>query len=195
MARINLLPWRVEQRKQRQIQFFIAMGVAVVITGILLGGVHFWMEALVKNQQQRNNYLNQQIAELDRQIRKISDLEKTINNLKKRIDIIQTLQTARPEVVHLFDELVSTLPNGVYLTHMTQKGNVISLKGVAQSNARVSTYMWKLDASDWLSDPDLHIIKTTHKRTGRDSRFTLNITQSRKTTGDQPAGEKKGGKK
>lgn len=180
MASINLLPWRLELRKQKQIQFLISLAVAVVITLVLVGVAHFWMDGVINNQKKRNAYLQGQILILNRQIQKISKLEKTIERLKKRIDIIQTLQTARPEVVHLFDEIVKTLPNGVYLKQLVQRGNKIVLRGVAQSNARVSTYMWKLEGSKWLANPDLDIIQTRQSRGIRSSNFVLRVLQARK---------------
>ena len=189
MATINLLPWRLELRKQRQTQFLLSLAVAVVVTLVLIGVAHFWMDGVINNQKKRNAYLQGQIAVLNRQIQKISKLENTINRLKKRIDIIQTLQTARPEVVHLFDEIVKTLPNGVYLKQLIQKGNRIVLHGVAQSNARVSTYMWKLEGSDWLANPDLDIIQTKQARGIRSSNFVLRVMQARK----QAKTNKKGG--
>ncbi len=194
MASINLLPWRAELRKQKQIQFLISLLAAVVITVVLIGVVHFWMEGVISNQKKRNAYLQGQIIILNRQIREISKLEKTIARLKKRIDIIQKLQTARPEVVHLFDELVKTLPEGVYLTSLTQRGKQIVLQGVAQSNARVSTYMWKLESSPWLANPDLDIIRTREKRGIRSSHFTLRVTQSRKKKNDDKKAKAGAGK-
>ncbi len=180
MARINLLPWREELRAEKQKNFLTILGTAVACTGIIMAGVHVYFVDRIDYQSRRNTYLTGEIRHLDNKIKEINELESTKRNLQARLDIIQQLQSSRPEIVHLFDELVQTIPDGVYLTKVSQKGGTISLVGVAQSNARVSSYMWGLDKSEWLTSPKLSVIKTTEKEGQRNSNFTLNVTQASK---------------
>lgn len=180
MARINLLPWREELRKEQQQVFVTILGAAVVFTGLIMAGVHLYYVDRIDYQGSRNNYLNSELKLLDNKIKEINELEATKGNLQARLDIIQRLQSSRPEIVHLFDELVRTIPDGVYLKKVTQRGDIISLVGVAQSNARISSYMWGLDKSDWLTNPKLSVIKTAEKGGQRNSNFTLNVNQSSK---------------
>lgn len=187
MAHINLLPWREEQRKQRQQQFFLMLAGAVVLVGAAMGGVHFFVEDRISYQQARNSFLEGEIRRLDRQIEEINELEKTKKRLLARIRIIQTLQASRPEIVHLFDELVRTLPEGVYLTEVNQKGASVNMRGIAQSNARVSSYMWNIENSEWIANPNLEVIETGTQSGSRVSRFVLQAAQSRKQQTDKEA--------
>ncbi|MEJ2346870.1 MAG: PilN domain-containing protein [Gammaproteobacteria bacterium] len=191
MARINLLPWREELRKQRRQQFIVVLGLAVVLAGVAMAGVHFFVDGQIQFQRERNAYLDGQIHQLDQQIKEIRSLEATRKRLEARINIIQQLQASRPEFVHLFDELVKTLPDGVYLTKMEEKGSGITLNGIAQSNARVSNYMWNLEKSGWLADPDLRVIKTVDKDGARVSEFVLHVVQSHKKEKGKVAENKK----
>jgi type IV pilus assembly protein PilN len=177
MARINLLPWREERRKQRQQDFFVMLGLSVALAGAVMGAVHFFVDSAIEFQRERNSFLNREIAQLDKQIKEINTLEAMKKRLLARIDIIQQLQSSRPEVVHLVDELARTLPDGVYLTNVVQENKNITLKGMAQSNARVSTYMWNLDKSDWLDNPNLDVIHTSQKAGARTSEFVLRAAQ------------------
>lgn len=179
MARINLLPWREELRRQRQQQFLSFLGVAVLVAGAAMVGVHFFVESVIEHQNSRNAYLQAEITKLDAQIKEIEALDRTKTRLLARMEIIQELQTSRPEIVHLFDELARTLPDGVFLTQVDQQGGKVELKGTAQSNARVSTYMWNLEKSQWLADPDLRVIETSPERGVRTSKFVLNALQAR----------------
>lgn len=188
MARINLLPWRDELRKERQNNFVIVLVVVLGITGLAMGGVHAYYADRIDYQNMRNAYLNKEIKKLDTQIKKIKTFEKEKKKLQAHLDIIQRLQSSRSEIVHLFDELVRTLPEGVYLKSLSQKGNKLSLKGVAQSNARVSSYMWNIEKSNWISNPKLSVISTSKKGRNRVSNFTLTATQKHKKAA---AGNKK----
>jgi type IV pilus assembly protein PilN len=136
------------------------------------------MSAITENQQSRNSYLETEIAVLDKRIKEIKDLEREKARLLARMDIIQQLQGSRPQVVHVFDELVTTLPDGVYLTKIENKGPAITLDGFAQSNARVSSYMRKVDNADWLTDPRLDVIETKDQKGQRISKFALNVRQT-----------------
>ena len=177
MPRINLLPWREQRRRQRQREFFIILAGALLIS---LGGVVQWYlhyESLIKHQQQRNRFLQQQITAVDRQIKEIRDIEKTRRQLVARMDVIQNLQTSRPQIVHLFDELVSTLPEGVYLTSLRQNGAAITISGRSQSNARVSSYMRNIESSDWLADPKLTVVENRERNEIGLNEFNLSAKQ------------------
>lgn len=180
MPHINLLPWREELRKQRQKEFGIMAGIGVVVAAAIVFAMHMQVQAWIDYQKSRNKLLDKEIAKLEERIQEIESLEKEKQNLIDRMRIVEQLQTSRPEVVHLFDELVMALPEGVYFESLVQKGNVITLKGKAQSNARVSSLMRNLDKSKWLERPDLKLIKTGGK--GQDqqiklSNFELTIRQ------------------
>lgn len=178
MARINLLPWREELRKERQKQFQTMAILAAFLMLAIIVLVHIRMSAITENQQSRNTYLEKEIAILDKRIKEIKDLEKEKARLLARMDIIQELQGSRPQVVHVFDELVTTLPDGVYLTNIKNTGTDITLDGFAQSNARVSSYMRKVDSAGWLADPRLNVIETKDQKGQRISKFVLNVRQT-----------------
>ena len=159
MARINLLPWRTERRKLREREFYmllLASAIAGVVVLFLLIG---WMGARIDNQQERNTYLQTEIKSLDAQIKEIDELDKTKSQLLTRKQIIEQLQSNRSQMVHLFDEMVKTIPDGVRLTTMKQAGDVLTLEGVAESNARVASYMRNIDNSPWMGRTDLRKIE------------------------------------
>ncbi len=137
MARINLLPWREERRKQQQIEFFVILGIAAAVTLLIWGGIHMHYSARIDYQNSRNQFLETQIARLDKKIQEIEELEKEKERLLARMRAIEQLQTNRPLIVRLFDELVNSLPDGVSVTKVEQSGKQITINGVAQSNARV----------------------------------------------------------
>lgn len=159
LARINLLPWREAARKRRQTEFGILTVSSLLLALLVAGLVHFYIEERISFQAKRNDFLQREIAQLDRKIQEILELEKTKANLIARMNVIQQLQESRPEIVHMFDELVSTLPEGMYLTELTQTGRDLKLVGRAQSNARVSAYMRHIDSSEWLGKADLKKIE------------------------------------
>jgi type IV pilus assembly protein PilN len=166
MPRINLLPWREERRKQRQRQFNIIAG-AVGGVGLLTVGALYLLHAhWIEDQNERNAYLSDQIKLMDDRIAQIKDLQETKQRLLARMQIIQHLQESRPVEVHLFDQLVRTLPPGVYLTAMNQKSDGLSISGVAESSARVSAYLRNLDASPWLGDPNLVVVQKDAQKSG-----------------------------
>ena len=158
MARLNLLPWREAQRKERNQQFGVMMGAVAFAALAVMGAVHLYFEALIGHQKARNDFLTQEISVLDQRIKEIQDIETKKQSLLARMNIIQELQSRRPVVVHLFDELVKTIPEGVVLDSLVQKGDDITIKGIAQSNERISTYMRALDKSEWLGVPKLTVI-------------------------------------
>jgi len=188
MAHINLLPWREELRKQKQREFGIIAGGSVVLAGLIVLLAHFHVDGLISNQNQRNAYLTSEIAILDKRIGRIKELEAMKQNLLARMNVIQALQGSRPESVHLLDELVRTLPEGVHLKKFVQKNKALTMTGMAESNARVSDYMRKIDGSEWLTGPRLNVIKTTDKGRRRIANFTLRGKQkTRKQLDDEVA--------
>lgn len=177
MPRINLLPWREELRQKRKKDFMLAMLGALLFGGLVVFVSKLTVQGWISNQQTRNEILRAEIAILDQQIAEISGLETQKNRLLARMEIIDQLQRSRPEVVHLFDELVETLPEGVHLTEVRQSGTRIEIKGEAQSSTRVSAFMRNIDGSDWLRDPALDVVETRDAGPGRNSRFTLAAQQ------------------
>jgi len=177
MAKINLLPWRDELRKELQKQFYTTVCAFVVLTLCAWGAIHFINTQRIEYQQTRNQFLNEQITHLDKKIKEIERLEKEKQRLKARIDAIEQLQGNRPLIVRLFDELVTSLPEGVSIVTVKQAGKAITISGVAQSNARVSSFMRKLEGSDWLSDPQLDVIQAKDEQGQRLSNFTMRFNQ------------------
>ncbi len=178
MTRINLLPWRERQRKELQRQFASIAAGAIVLMVALILYIHLHMASLIDGQGSRNEFLNKEIALVEEKIKEIKSLEDEKQNLLTRMDVIQQLQTRRPEIVHLFDEFVRNVPEGVYLTGVTQSNTTVEITGVAQSNATVSTFMRNLDESEWLADPKLEVIEANLKDRIRTSTFTLHVNQT-----------------
>jgi type IV pilus assembly protein PilN len=175
MPRINLLPWREAERKQRRQEFIAGVAGALLLAGLIALGVRWQMGSAVDAQNERNQYLKAEIADLDKQIAEILDLEQKKKRLESRIQVIEQLERSRPEIVHIFDQLVRTLPDGVYLTGIKQTDRKLTIKGVAQSSTRVASYMRNLDASEWLKDPALDILEAKGSDGG--SEFTLTALQ------------------
>lgn len=177
MRRINLLPWREQQRKDRQKAFIVGLGVATAAAVLATSAAYVWMGSMIEAQYQRNALLRTEISTLDAQITEIDNLEAQKQKFIARMEIIDRLQRSRPEVVHVFDTLVRTLPDGTYLTSVQQADGRIKLVGVAQSSTRVSTFMRNVDASEWLRNPELEIVEN---KSGNafGSEFTLTVQQS-----------------
>lgn len=177
MAKINLLPWRAELRRRRQRDFLTALGAVAVLSIGVWFGIRGYIGQLTEHQNARNAYLQQQIAAMDRQIKEIADLEKDKERLLARMRAIEMLQASRPVVVRLFDEIVDTMPEGVFLTELSQKERVITVKGTARSNARVSNLMRNIEASGWVTNPKLQIIENKTIEGERVATFTLTFEQ------------------
>ncbi len=160
MARINLLPWRAERRKQRQKEFGIMLGLAALAGVVLWFLVNGYYNAQIEGQQARNAYLDRQIAQVEEKISEIDELDRQRARLLSRKAVIEQLQASRSQMVHLFDSLVRTIPDGLMLTSLKQEGERLTLEGRAQSNARVSTYMRNLEGSGWMTRPQLSIIES-----------------------------------
>lgn len=178
MTRINLLPWRERQRKELQREFASIAAGAVILMGAIIVYVHLHMASLIEGQSNRNAYLENEIALVEAKIKEIESLEDEKQHLLTRMDVIQQLQTRRPEIVHLFDEFVRHVPEGVYLTAIDQSGASIEISGVAQSNATISSFMRSLDESDWLANPKLEVIEANLKDRVRTSTFKLHVDQT-----------------
>jgi len=190
MPRINLLPWREGQRKERKLAFLVALGVAVLAAVVTTFAAYLMFDSMIAGQQRRNQMLRGQIKQLDKQIEEINSLETEKQRFIARMDVIEKLQRSRPEVVHLFDELVKAMPDGTYLTSVKQDGVKLKLEGVAQSSTRVSTLMRNIAASQWLRNPELEVVETTKDNIG--SRFVLDAQQvSAVTEEDTSAGPKR----
>ena len=188
MAGINLLPWREAARKKSQQQFVmtivgaVALGAAVIISG------YTYMEGRISYQKDRNAYIEAETKKLDIVIADIKMLDANRKALLDRIGVIEELQSTRPGIVHLFDEMVNALPKGLFLTQLKQEENKIKLEGKAESSARVSSYMNRLNASPWLSSSDLNTIKVDSKDTSNRLRyFSLTVTQLLTSGSDKEA--------
>jgi len=188
MAHINLLPWREELRKQKQKEFITTTAVSAVLAALLVFAAHLYVNGKIEYQTQRNNFLQAEIDILNKRIGRIKELEEMKQGLLARMNVIQDLQSSRPESVHMMDELVRSLPDGVFINTFTQQNRSLTLQGVAQSNARVSDYMRNIDSSEWFSDPRLDQIRTTEKNRRRIANFTLRGSQRARDKSTDEAG-------
>jgi type IV pilus assembly protein PilN len=195
MTKINLLDWRSARRQKRKQQFTVMIGGTLLASLLVVAVAYFAMDQAISHQQERNTILQKEIAALDKQIKEIQDLQKTRSNLLARMRVIEQLQQSRSATVHFFDEIINTLPDGVYLTAIKQTGNDVTLDGVAESNGRISTYMKNLDASPWFKDPKLVEIRTSDKERLRTSQFELKVTNLTKATDNSPGAAKPGATK
>jgi type IV pilus assembly protein PilN len=170
MPRINLLPHREQERKRRRREFGGFAAAALIAGAVVAGGTKLVYTTWIAEQNDKNNLLKKEIVKLDAEIADIQDLENRKQRLVARMEIIDKLQRKRPEIVHQFDELVRTVPDGVYLTSIKESGKKLEIKGVAQSSTRVSTFMKNIDQSEWLRNPELEVVQTNK---GPGSSFTL----------------------
>jgi len=191
MPRINLLPWREDERKERKLAFTVALGVSGVAAGVVIFAIYLMYGTMIDAQEHRNEQLRVEIKKLDKQIEEINDLESSKQKFIARMDIIEKLQRSRPEIVHVFDEIVRTLPDGVYLTGVKQTDKRFRFEGMAQSSTRVSSFMRNIDGSEWLRNPELEVVQTT-KDKGPGSNFTLYADQVSTVAQDEGAGKGKG---
>ena len=196
MPRINLLPWREGQRKERKLAFAVAMGVAAVAACVTAFFAYLMMGSMIQAQVRRNDQLRTEIKAVDKQIEEINNLENAKQKFIARMKIIEQLQRSRPEIVHVFDEIVRTLPDGVYLTSVKQNAAKLKFEGVAQSSTRVSSFMRNIDGSDWLKNPELEVVQTAKANPG--SSFTLTADEVSNAANPDDAGSggkaRKGGK-
>src|SRR3984893_2143969 len=190
MPRINLLPWREHERKERKVAFTVALGVSALAAGVVTFAIYLMFGTMIDAQERRNQQLRGEIKKLDKQIEEINDLESSKQKFIARMEIIEKLQRSRPEIVHVFDEIVRQLPDGVYLTGVKQTEKKFKFEGVAQSSTRVSSFMRNLDGSEWLRNPELEVVKTT-KDKGPGSSFTLTADQVTTAAPGDSAGKSK----
>lgn len=177
MTRINLLPWR-EMRRREQDRKLLSISIgAWLLMGLAVLQGHLFMSAKIEHQDNRNTYLQEEIAKVEKAIDEINAIRKRKADLIARMDVIQQLQRDRTQIVHVFDDLVRKLPKGVYLTGLQKKGTGMTLTGFAQSNARISSLMRSLDSSEWFANPNLAVINVTRSGGGPVSKFTLRVTQ------------------
>jgi type IV pilus assembly protein PilN len=186
MPRINLLPWREEQRKERKLGFLVAIGGGTLAAGVAAFGVYLMFGSMIDSQDSRNEMLRVEIKQLDKQIEEINNLESAKQKFIARMEIIEKLQRSRPEIVHLFDEIVRQLPEGVYLTGVKQQEKRLKFEGVAQSSTRVSAFMHNLDGSEWLKNPELEVVETKTGQVGGMS-FTMYADQVSTVNDDDAA--------
>lgn len=187
MTKINLLDWRAQRRELRKQRFIAMMGAGLLTAAAIFGAGFLMMSNAISLQNARNDYLKQQISEVDLKIKEIQELEKVKDNLLARMRVIEELQASRSATVHFFDDLVNTLPEGVTLTSIKQSGAAVTIEGAAESNGRVSTYMKNLEASPWFDDPKLVVIKTSESSSLRRSDFTLRVKNLTAQTANKAA--------
>ena len=177
MANINLLPWREELREERKQEFLVGLGITVAIAAVILFGADRFVRNEISNQNRLNTYLEEQIASLDREIAEIRELQRQKTELTERMSVIQDLQGRRPVIVRLFDELVRTLPDGVYYNQISRAGDTISFIGNAESNNRVSALLRSLDDSAWFQNPQLRQISAAGADgAGNSFQLTVDVT-------------------
>ncbi|MGH8707625.1 MAG: PilN domain-containing protein [Burkholderiales bacterium] len=196
-VRINLLPHRAERRQRARQHFAVLAGLTAALGAVVVGAGYLYIAGLISTQDQRNAFLRSEIAKLDKEIAEIKKLKDEIAALLARKQIIETLQADRAQTVHLLDQLVRQMPEGVYLRQLRQKGLAVSVQGYAQSNARVSTLMRNIESSPWLSSPQLLEIKAAKVGNKRLSEFNMNLQLKRVQLKEAPkdaakAPEKKG---
>jgi len=189
MTQINLLPWREELRQEQKKQFAMMAAMTCILAAAIVGLIHFQMQSKIDYQLSRNSFLSSEIAKVDEEIKEISDLQKVRRSLIERMEVIQDLQGSRPSIVHLFTEIVSTVPNGVYLESLEQNADNLLINGEAESNARVSTYMRNLSDSEWLKDPNLTVIEIEDITVNRISTFTLTVKQTSPNASEEEDGD------
>jgi type IV pilus assembly protein PilN len=177
------LPWRDQQRKERKLAFFVALGGAAIGALVVAFACYLMFQSMISSQEARNDRLRVEIKTVDRQIEQINDLESQKQRFIARMQVIEKLQRSRSEVVHLFDEVTKTMPDGTYLTAFTQDGKKLKFEGVAQSSTRVSTFMRSISASQWMKDPELEVVESKPGNTIGNS-FVLDASQI-VTSGDE----------
>jgi type IV pilus assembly protein PilN len=191
MARINLLNWREEKRKQIEQQFYTMLAGAAIIGAGVVFAVQLQLGAMIDYQSSRNNYLKTEIKKVEKAIAEIRALEKKKADLLARMNVIQELQGNRSDSVHMLDELVKVLPEGVHLTKFSQKKKSLTFNGVAQSNARVSAYMRNIERAEWLKSPNLKVIQSK-KKGGSDGYSQFTLTSKQASPSDKKKKDKKG---
>jgi type IV pilus assembly protein PilN len=189
MANINLLPWREERRQERQKEFLTLLGLVLVAGALLVFAADRAVNAAIEKQQGRNAYIQQHISELDKQVKEIRELENKKKALLSRMNVIQGLQGRRPVIVRVFDEMVRTVPDGVFYRSLSKSGDMVSVSGTAESNNRISSLMRNVDASEWFKGPNLKGVKANDSFGDQASDFELSFRES------SPESDNKGAEK
>lgn len=176
MAKINLLPWREQRRERLRQEFFVVLGaVAGLALAVVIAG-HLFIGGEIDNQNARNDYLKKEIAVLDKKVKEIKDLQTRRAQLIDRMKVIQDLQGTRPVIVRIFDEIVRTLPDGVYFRSLRRQAGAITIQGTAESNNRVSSLMRKLDESEWFANPNLKSVRANPSFGEQANDFDLTVS-------------------
>ncbi len=175
MAQINLLPWREERRQDLKKAFLATVALVLALAAGLVLLADRVVNTQIENQTARNEYLVENITELDKEVAEIRDLQKRRNQLLDRMKVIQELQGNRPIIVRVLDQLVRTVPDGVFYTSLTTKEKTISIAGIAESNNRVSSLMRRLDSSDWLAAPTLDKVEAAPEYGSQATTFILSV--------------------
>jgi type IV pilus assembly protein PilN len=178
MAHINLLPWREALRKQKKQEFFVTIGLFVGLMATVVVAVHLYMASLIDNQIARNDRLKHEIVQIDKKIEEIQNLERQKEQLIARMQVIEALQSNRPAIVRLFDELAKIIPEGLYIDTLEQKSGLLTIKGQAQSNARISAFMRALEESEWFKQPTLDVIESKNADSRNSRAFTMRVSQA-----------------
>lgn len=186
-TRINLLPWREERRKQLQQEFFAMLGLAALLGAAVIFGLYHLKQSQIQEQRLRNTLVEKNVAELEEDIKEIKRLEERREELVERMKVIQDLQGNRPSIVYVFDQLVRTIPDGVYYTAISRNGAMFEIEGVAESNNRISRLMRNLDESVWFQNPSLQNV-TAVQQGGQENEFTLTVRQGTPRDEDEEEG-------
>jgi len=187
MAQINLLPWREERRLELKKEFLVTVALVIALAAGLVLFADRLVNGQIDNQNARNQYLTENIKELDKKVEEIRNLQKRRNQLLDRMRVIQELQGNRPIIVRVLDQLVRTVPDGVFYTNLNTKNKTISISGIAESNNRVSSLMRRLDGSDWLTGPNLDKVKAAPQYGDQATTFNLTVKVQAPATGDEAA--------
>lgn len=192
MANINLLPWREERRQELKKEFLTVLGMVIAIAVLILLVSNRVVNAAIEHQTSRNGYLQSNITELNKQVKEIADIEKKRAELIERMRVIQDLQGTRPLITRVFDELVRTLPDGVFFDSLTRTDRRIEIRGIAESNTRVSSLMRQLENSEWFESPNLTGVEAAPKFGEQASAFSMTVLIS-PLASEQPGGKAGGG--
>lgn len=189
-TRLNLLPWREMRRREQDRQLLTLAIGAWALMALIVFYAHLHVTGLIDHQNRRNDFLKEEIAKVEKQIKEVNEIKKRREALIARMNVIQQLQADRTRIVRIFDELVRSVPEGVQLTSLKHNGNSMSLTGVAQSNARVSALMRNFDQAEWFADPDLGVINVRARGGQRVSEFSLGVKNvTRKEAAEKPSGK------
>ena len=175
MAEINLLPWRDERRAELKQEFLAVLGMVVAVAALIVFLVDLVVSGQIENQDNRNAYLTENISALNKQVEEIREMQRKRTQLLDRMTVIQELQGNRPIIVRILDQLVRTVPDGIFYTDVQSKNQVITIEGIAESNNRVSSLMRRLDSSDWFKEPNLEGVKAEPEYGEQATVFNLTV--------------------